>query len=78
MQVYNQDVYSLCVIVKELRNVELMEPEDREESGEPDPQYQAILLAFINCIISDEESSGKTKLRNELNGMYSQLFFTEQ
>ena len=55
-----------------------MEPEDREESGEPDPQYQAILLAFINCIISDEESSGKTKLRNELNGMYSQLFFTEQ
>ena len=78
LQVYNKDVYSLSVIVKELRNVELIEPEERQDFMEPqepegfekpDPQYQTILLAFINCIISDEECLDKTKLRNELNGM---------
>ena len=55
--------------MEELRNVELVEPEEHGEFEKPDPQYQAVLLAFINCIISDEELSGRAKLRNELNGI---------
>ena len=36
-----------------------------------DPEYQAILLAFVNCVVCNADFNSRIDLRNELNGKFS-------